>query len=132
MRQTHLEVKWQLAWAFLLIYAAAAVCGCKARPAASATSSSSMEAPVTGPFSAKELQQFTALNPIDTHTHVYQSAPEMVALLERLNLHILDIVVAHDPDQKSLDVERQQVSDFVNNSHSHATMCTTFDPFLYR
>jgi predicted TIM-barrel fold metal-dependent hydrolase len=63
---------------------------------------------------------------------VYQSAPELVALLERLNLHILDIVVARDPDQKSLDVERRQVSDFVSISHGYATMCTTFDPFLYR
>ncbi|QNI30143.1 amidohydrolase family protein [Alloacidobacterium dinghuense] len=125
-------MKWQLAWTFLLIYAAAAVCGCRATLPAQGTSSSAIEAPVTGPFAVQELQQFTALDPIDTHTHVYQNAPELIALLERLNLHILDIVVARDPDQKSLDVERRQVSDFVNNSHGHATMCTTFDPFLYR
>jgi predicted TIM-barrel fold metal-dependent hydrolase len=132
MRRAHLGIKWQLAWAFLLIYAAATVCGCKARPLALASSSSGTKALVTGPFSSQELQQFTALDPIDTHTHVYQSAPELVALLERLNLHILDIVVARDPDQKSLEEERQQVWGFVNSSHGYATMCTTFDPFLYR
>ena len=131
MRRVHSGMKWQLAWAFLLVYVAAAMCGWRARPLAPGTSSSVAEAPVTGPFSAKELQQFTALNPIDTHTHVYQSAPELVALLERLNLHILDIIVPRNPDQKSLDIERQQVSDFVNSSHGYAIMCTTFDPFLY-
>ena len=68
--------------------------------------SSAVATPVTGPFSDQELQQFTALDPIDTHTHVYQRAPELVNLLERLNLHILNIVVARDRDQKSLDQER--------------------------
>ena len=132
MPRVHSGMKWQWAWTFLLVYAAAAVCGCKARLSGRATSSSVTEIPVTGPFSAQELQQFAALNPIDTHTHVYQSAPELVALLERLNLHILDIVVARDTDQKSLDEERRQVWGFVNVSHGYATMCTTFDPFLYR
>ncbi len=83
-------------------------CGCRAQPLAPGASSSVAEALGGLPFSAKELQQFTALNPIDTHTHVYQSAPELVALLERLNLHILDIIVPRNPDQKSLDIERRQ------------------------
>ena len=40
--------------------------------------------------------------------------------------------MARDPDQKSLDQERQRVWSFVNISHGRSTVCTTFDPFLYR
>jgi hypothetical protein len=124
-------MQWLLAIVVLVECFVFTLFGCNSRQSTTAPSSA-VATPVTGPFSDQELQQFTALDPIDTHTHVYQSAPELVNLLERLNLHILNIVVARDRDQKSLDEERQRVWDFVNISRDHATMCTTFDPFLYR
>src|SRR5215470_18571201 len=129
MRRASLKMRWQLTLVVFILCFAVAISGCN-RPSTPTPSAS--VAPVTGPFSDQELHQFVALDPIDTHTHVYQSAPELVNLLERLNLHILNIVVARDPDQKSLDQERQQVWNFVNISRGHATMCTTFDPFVYR
>jgi Amidohydrolase len=131
MRRTSFSLQGQFTLVVLVVCFTFAIFGCNSRQSANAPSSG-VVTPVTGPFSDQELQQFTALGPIDTHTHVYQSAPELVNLLERLNLHILNIVVARDPDQKSLDQERQRVWDFVNISRGHATMCTTFDPFLYR
>jgi predicted TIM-barrel fold metal-dependent hydrolase len=89
-------------------------------------------APVSGPFNSQELVQFTALNPIDTHTHIYQTAPAFLALLQKLNMHVLDILVAHTPDQKALDEESGRAWKFVQASQGRASLCTTFDPFGYR
>ena len=88
--------------------------------------------PVTGPFSAEELQKFHGLDPIDTHVHIYQTNPAFLAMLEKLNLHVLNIVVPRVPDQRALDQERQQAWGFVRASHGQATLCTTFNPFGYR
>jgi predicted TIM-barrel fold metal-dependent hydrolase len=88
--------------------------------------------PVTGPFSAEELQKFHGLDPIDTHVHIYQTNPAFLALLEKLNLHVLNIIVPRTPDQRALDQERQQAWGFVRASHGQATLCTTFNPFGYR
>lgn len=88
-------------------------------------------APITGPFTDQELQQFAALAPIDTHTHIYQTSPAFLALLNRLNLHVLDILVAHSPDQKALDTESAQAWEFVRASGGRASLCTTFNPFGY-
>lgn len=84
------------------------------------------------PFTDAELEQFKALRPIDTHTHIYQSAPQMLAMLDRLNLHILDIVVTETPDRKALDTERSEAWAFVAASGGHANLCDTFNPFVYR
>lgn len=88
--------------------------------------------PVSGPFSVQELRQFTALNPIDSHTHIYQSAPLFFVFLQKLNIHVLDILVTRIPDQKDLDTERQQAWEFIHASDGHATLCSTFNPFTYR
>jgi hypothetical protein len=96
------------------------------------TSTSVALSPVSGPFTDQELQQFDALSPIDTHTHIYQNAPEFFALLQRLNIHVLDILVAHTSDQGALDKESEQAWQFVRASDGHATLCSTFNPFPYR
>jgi hypothetical protein len=88
-------------------------------------------APVSGRFTNQELQQFAALSPIDTHTHIYQTNPAFLALLQKLNLHVLDILVAHTSDQKALDTEREQAWNFVKASDGRAGLCTTFNPFDY-
>jgi hypothetical protein len=76
-------------------------------------------APVTGPFSGQELQQFVALN------------PAFYAMLNRLNLHILDIVVIDDTNssRSSLPKESQAAWKFVNGSKGRVSVCTTFDPY---
>jgi hypothetical protein len=71
--------------------------GCNQQPASqapAAASSSTANAAASGPFTAQELTQFAALDPIDTHTHLYQSAPVLTAMLRRLNLRVVDILVS--------------------------------------
>jgi len=91
----------------------------------------STDKPVSGPFTDQELKQFAALNPIDTHTHFYQSSPAFMAMLQRLNLHVIDILVTHTPDQKELETEKSQALEFVHSSEGRAILCTTFNPFPY-
>ena len=98
----------------------------------SASPPSQAEEASSAPFTDAELEQFKALLPIDTHTHIYQSAPQMLAMLDRLNLHILDIVVAETPDQKALDTKRSEASALVAASGGRAILCDTFNPFVYR
>jgi hypothetical protein len=119
---------------FSLSVAIVVTIGCsKQQPTSSVAVPPSAAASSTGngPFTDQELAQFTALNPIDTHTHIYQSAPPFLALLKRLNIHVVDILVTHSPDQKELDTERRQALDFINASEGHAILCSTFNPFLY-
>jgi hypothetical protein len=119
----------------LLLISGLAIVGCSNRQAANPSqpvSSVETATPVTGPFSADELQKFTKLDPVDSHVHIYQTSPEFVALLQRLNLHVLNIIVARLPDPRDLEQERQQSWDFVRASHGLATLCTTFNPFGYR
>lgn len=89
---------------------------------------------VKGVFSDQELAQFTALEPIDTHTHIYESEPSYFAMLQKLHLHILDIMVVADnlnPERKILAKESKDVFDVVQNSNGHAAACTTFDAYLF-
>lgn len=83
------------------------------------------------PFTPQELKKFAALGPIDAHAHAYKNAPEFFAMFQRLNLHILDILVALTPVQKTLDEERQYAWNFVDGSDSHVALCTTFNPFSF-
>jgi len=76
-------------------------------------SSVSSTSPVTGPFSPEELNNFKQLDPVDTHVHIYQTNPAFLAMLQRLNLHVLNIIVPRKPDQADLDQERQQAWGFV-------------------
>jgi predicted TIM-barrel fold metal-dependent hydrolase len=88
---------------------------------------------VSGPLTSQELRDFTALDPIDTHTHVFRSDPAFYAMLNRLNLHILDLLVVDDqaeiPIYKDLSAESEAAWRFVHGSHGRAVLCTSFDPF---
>ena len=86
---------------------------------------------VSGPFNEAELARFSALSPIDTHTHFYGKAPAFATMLQKLNLHVVDILVAHTPEQKDLDVERDQALAFIQSSGGRAVLATTFNPFPY-
>ena len=90
--------------------------------------------PVMGAFNHQEFLQFTALEPIDTHTHIYKSDPAFFAMLQKLHLHILDIIVVADnniPERKDLSKESKDVFEVVHNSNGHAAACTTFDAYRF-
>ncbi len=83
-------------------------------------------------FTVAALKQFTALHPIDTHTHVYQSDPSFTTMLQQLNVHIVDMVVADPTDTAShstFDELHKDAWQFVRSSAGHASLSTTFDPF---
>lgn len=78
------------------------------------------------------LHSLAALSPIDAHAHIYKSDPVFTAMLERWNLHIVDILVDDDKDPTALPLNQQRVAafNFVRSAHGHASLCTTFNPFL--
>ena len=90
-------------------------------------------APVTGGFSDQELQQFTALSPIDAHTHVFADNPEFYPMLKKLNMHVLDILVVDDTNESrnSLTKESEEAWELVRKTNGHVSVCTTFDPYRF-
>jgi predicted TIM-barrel fold metal-dependent hydrolase len=123
--------KVALSLALTLVFAG---CSRQSSPKAPAASSAISSAPpVSGPFTPQELQEFTALDPIDTHTHAYQASPALYAMLKKLNLHTLDIMLVdnYDPELKDLAKERRDTWNVIRHSDGYITMCTTFDPFKF-
>ena len=117
----------------LLLISMAGACG-KQQPAQPSSSTTAETKPVSGPFSSRELQEFIALNPIDTHTHIYQRSPVFSAMFDRLNLHILDIMLVIDNDRTRLtwtkfSSVRKAAWEVVHHSAGRASLCTTFDPY---
>jgi hypothetical protein len=85
-------------------------------------------------FSKGELKEFTALRPIDVHTHILQNAPIFNEMLQRLNLHTLDILVVAGTDATSYraaEPQRQIAWQYVLSSKGRASLSTTFDPFEF-
>ncbi|MGH9723667.1 MAG: amidohydrolase family protein [Candidatus Acidiferrales bacterium] len=81
---------------------------------------------------AKLLEGFAAIEPIDTHTHAFHNDPAFAAMLTRLHLHLLDIIVADDHNIfRSLVTERASARAFIAGTDGHAILCTTFDPFSF-
>lgn len=83
-------------------------------------------------FSESELPQFSALEPIDTHTHIYKSDPAYFAMLRKLHLHTLDIVDVSDngdPERKDWAQETDDVFGVVGDSKGMVSACATFDPY---
>ncbi len=87
----------------------------------------------TPPSSIPELDAFTAIRPIDTHTHAFKPDSTFYAMMDRLHLHILDICVANrnDPNFPNLSSKIKAAKAFVKGSNGHAVLCTTFDPFKF-
>ncbi|AXC09791.1 hypothetical protein ACPOL_0412 [Acidisarcina polymorpha] len=79
------------------------------------------------------LRALAALHPIDAHVHIWKTDPEFTAMLERWNLHVLDILYVDDkqPSSLSLNAQRAAALGFVRSAHGHASLCTTFDPFRF-
>jgi predicted TIM-barrel fold metal-dependent hydrolase len=79
------------------------------------------------------LAEFRSLQPIDTHAHVFQAGPLFHAMLDRLDVHLLDILVVDDtnPNRVTLEQEKEAAIKFIAESKGHARLCTTFDPFRF-
>ncbi len=79
------------------------------------------------------LAEFTSLEPIDTHVHVFQTGTAFVRMLEQLHLHVLDILVVDDttPSKKAKEPQRHDALNFIAASMGHARFCTTFDAFQF-
>jgi len=84
-------------------------------------------------FSAEALAEFTSLEPIDTHVHVFKVDPAFQGMLDKLHMHLLDILVVDDtsPAHTHLDTMRTEAMQFVDSSNAHAKLCTTWDPFKF-
>ncbi len=79
------------------------------------------------------LEAMAKLEPIDAHSHVLRTDPRFTAMLLRWHLHLVDILVVDDknPAQESLALQRKDAFAFINASHGHAVLCTTFDPYKF-
>lgn len=80
-----------------------------------------------------DLANFSAIAPIDTHVHLNKDDPQFGALMERLNLRILDICVIddRDPYYKGLEPQRSDVMKVVHRTRGRAVLCTTFSPYEF-
>jgi len=96
-----------------------------------ALSQTVLGSPVTGPLTSQELQQLTALDPIDTHIHIFQRSPEFYSMLKKLNLHTLDILVIDGtaPPMNDIAWERKGAWDVAQSSGGRIALCTSFDPY---
>jgi predicted TIM-barrel fold metal-dependent hydrolase len=79
------------------------------------------------------LKSFAAIQPIDTHVHVFKTDPAFQAMLDRLHLTILDILVMDDtlPYRKALKPQVDDALALVRSSNGHVKLCTTFDPYRF-
>lgn len=88
--------------------------------------SAAQNAPEHEVYIAKE---FVALDPIDTHTHIFKNDPAFSSMMNRLHLHTLDICVADSHNLfRALRPEISSGMAFVKKNKGHAALCTTFDP----
>jgi len=98
---------------------------CVAQSATSAPSSPEPSADETA------LQSFAAIHPVDVHVHVFKTDPAFQAMLERLNLKVMNILVMDDTLKYRQELQ-QQIDDalaLARSSRGHVALCTTFDPY---
>lgn len=93
------------------------------QPAAAKTSTS------RAAVEAQALKGFSAIHPIDIHTHVYVDSAQFKAMLRKLNLHILDINDNDDtnPFRATLEPQLRIVRTIMNQTDGRVAWCTTWD-----
>ena len=86
-----------------------------------------------GGGSRPDWRTLAAFEPVDTHTHVAKGDPGFYAMLDRLHMHLLDILLVddHDPYRKDLSTQRTDAEKMIQASGGHAALCTSFDPFQF-
>jgi predicted TIM-barrel fold metal-dependent hydrolase len=79
------------------------------------------------------LKAFAALRPIDAHVHVFKNDPAFQAMLERLNVKLLNVLVMDDTlsYRKELQPQVDDALALMRSSHRHIALCTTFDPYKF-
>lgn len=79
------------------------------------------------------LRKFAAMNPIDAHVHVFQTAPVFQRMLEEDNLTLLNVLVVDDTwsPRKQLQPQVDFAWSLVHGSRGHIKLCTTFDPYRF-
>ena len=79
------------------------------------------------------LKSFAALQPIDVHVHVFKTDPAFQAMIEKLNLKLINILVMDDtmPSRKQLRPQIEDAWKLVRSSKGHVALCTTFDPYKF-
>ncbi len=84
-------------------------------------------------FTEAELKTFSSLEPVDTHTHVFRQDPSFQALLNRLHLHILDILYLNDHDDylKDLHPALDDILTIVHANEGRVHLCTSFSPYKF-
>jgi hypothetical protein len=84
-------------------------------------------------LSGARLEEFTSLDPIDAHTHISQTDPAFFGMLERLHMHVLDILYVDDTDpyRTSLKPQKLYALRLVDSTVGHVQLCTTFDPYQF-
>ncbi len=85
------------------------------------------------PTKTSELHALASLEPIDTHTHVAKGDASFYAMLDRLHMHILDILLVddHDSYRRAMEPQLEDALRVVRESHGHAALCMSFDPFQF-
>lgn len=86
-----------------------------------------------GRGTASRLDALAALEPIDTHTHVAKGDAEFYAMLDRIHMHILNILVVDDQEahRESLSAQRRDAEAVIAGSQGRIALCTSFDPFEF-
>lgn len=79
------------------------------------------------------LNAFSAIQPIDVHVHVFKTDPAFQAMLEKLQLKLLNILVVDDtqPYRKQLAPQVDVALELARSSRGHIAWCTTFDPYKF-
>ncbi len=79
------------------------------------------------------LEAFAAIQPIDVHVHVFKTDPAFQAMLQHLNLKLMNILVVDDTlsYRKQLQPQIDDALALVRSSHGHVALCTTFDPYKF-
>jgi predicted TIM-barrel fold metal-dependent hydrolase len=91
------------------------------------------EQPQPPTLTGSALAEFTSLEPIDVHTHISQTGPAFIGMLEHLHMHVLDILYVDDtePYRASILPQKDDALKFIASSKGRAQWCTTFDPFRF-
>jgi predicted TIM-barrel fold metal-dependent hydrolase len=87
--------------------------------------------PQTTPATQAPASGLAAVEPIDTHVHVFKADPAFAELLTRLHFHLLNILLIDDRDPFTKAMEPQW-SDAVavrRATDGRAAICTTIDPY---
>lgn len=114
------EMKWLIA-----ILALATVCG-----GLLLMLSPTFKGEVFDVYVAHELSDFSALAPIDAHTHVFKEDQRFTEFLRQLNMQVLDICVVdkHDRGFEDAVLENQVAARIKDGAGGRVSWCSTFDP----